>query len=430
MKKIKYFVLSFILFLSLILDVDASSMSIWANATNVKVGNTVTISVNVSGLGGEFKVTSSDQSILAGGVNSQWLENDTYTFKFTAKKTGKASITVSTIDVGTDDVPSQPYSASKSVTLNVVSASSGGSSNNSSGGGTVADKKEYSKNNNLSSLSIEGYDLEPKFDKDTLEYKIKVDQSVESIKVNAKTEDSKASVSGIGDVNLSLGENTLEVKVTAENGNEKVYKILVSVEDLNPIEVNVNKKKYTIVKKNNDLIELIPNFEEKVITIDEQEVVAYYNKKTKVSLVILKDDANKLGYYIYNEKKNTYEKYRYIKVGSVELQLLNNDKKLKNFKKYNTTIGNEKVDIYKIKKSNKIGLIYGANTSSGSIDYYVYDEKDGTLARYYDEEISIYSEENKKQESIIIGLIGILSLTIIVFMVISLRRNKKKKYKF
>lgn len=431
MKKIKNLLFGFILFFGFVLNVDASSMSIWANATNVKVGNSVTVSVKVSDLGGEFRITSSDQTVLAGGTSSKWLENDTYTFTFTAKKIGKATVTVSAIDAATTDA--KVFTGSKSVTLNVISSSTGGGTSSGGGsnsGGTTADKKEYSKNNYLSSLKVEGYELEPKFDKNTLEYKIKVDQSVEKINISAKTEDSEASVNGDGEVNLSLGENTIEIKVTAENGNDRKYKLIVLVEDLNPIEVNINKKKYTLVKKNNDLIDVLDNFKEKTIKIDEQEVLSYYNSKTKVSLVILKDEDNKIGYYVYDEKTKKYEVYRYIKVGNINLQLLDIKEKLDNFKKCSIEINKEKVDIYKLKKSSKVGLIYGVNNATGTSDYYVYDEKEDTLARYYDDEISIYKEENKKLENIIMGLIGGFSLTVIIFIVVSLVRSKKRKYRF
>lgn len=423
MRRVKCILIGFCTFLLFGLDVNASSLSIWANAFNVKLGNTVTISVKAADLGGEFKVTSSDQSVLAGGTNSVWLENDTYTFDFVAKKLGSATITVSAIDAATTGA--EAFSGSKSVTLNVVSSYSGNWS-----GGTTAEKKEYSSNNDLSSLSIDGYDLDPKFDKGTLEYKVQVDQSVEKINISAKAYDDKASVSGDGERSLSLGENTIDVKVTAENGNEKVYKIIVMVEDLNPIGVNVDKKKYTIVKKNNDLIDVLDNFEEKVINIRDQEVVSYYNPNTKVSLVILKDEDNNLGYYIYDKKKDNYSEYRYIMVGGINLQLLDNDKGLDNFDKYSITVDEKKVDIYKVKNSSKMGLVYGVNNATGDVGYYVYDKVLNTLSRYYDEEINIYKDENEKLKNIIVGLIGVFSLSVIIFVIVSLIKKKKKRYKF
>jgi hypothetical protein len=291
-------------------------------------------------------------------------------------------------------------------------------------------KHVHISDNDLKSLEIEGYELEPKFDKGTLEYKLTLDQSVEMVKVNAKANDDKASVKGTGEVNLSLGENTIEIKVIAENGNEKVYKLIISVEDLHPIEVEVDKKKYTIVKKNNELIELLENFEEIKLNIEEQEVVGYNNPNTNVNLVILKDEDNKLGYYVYNSHDNSYVRYRYININGINLQLLDSNEKLHNFDKYKVTVQEEEIDIYKIKKSHKVGLIYGTNNANGNTGYYVYDKNEETLSKYFDEEISLYKSENEKLRNVIMLLIGSFSLVVIVYVIILLVRSKKKKRKF
>ena len=60
------------------------------------------------------------------------------------------------------------------------------------------DKQNESKsdNNYLSELSVEGYELTPAFDKNTTDYEIKDDVTADSIKINAKAEDSKATISG------------------------------------------------------------------------------------------------------------------------------------------------------------------------------------------------------------------------------------------
>ena len=39
--------------------------------------------------------------------------------------------------------------------------------------------------------------------------------------------------------------DNFSMSLTAENGNEKKYKIIVSVEDLNPIQVKIGEDKYT-----------------------------------------------------------------------------------------------------------------------------------------------------------------------------------------
>ena len=199
------------------------------------------------------------------------------------------------------------------------------------------------------------------------------------------------------------------------------------VEDKNPIKVVINNKNYTVVKKNNDLIEKLEHFDETKIKINEAEVIAYQNAKTKLTLVLLKDEENKIDYYIYNKIDKTYTKYSYIKIGTITLQLLANNEKLTNFKKYQTTIQNETVSIYKIEENNKVGLIYGTNIKTGNTDYYVYDAVEETLSRYYDEEINIYKEKTSKFKEYLMITIGIVSLATIITIIVSLIKTKGKR---
>lgn len=425
MKKIKYLILIFVMLFIANNNVYAGDLSIWASASNVQVGSTVTISIKAGSLFGTFNIISSDSSILSGPTSGD-LDDDTGTYTFTAKKEGTVTITVSPIDMSDYDTE-QYYKTSKSVTLNVVQKKTSPSGNNSSSGGTVADKKEYSSDNTLSSLSIEGYSLSPGFQKDVTEYTLKVDESVEKINVIAKATNDKANISGIGEVNLSSGANTIEIKVTAENGNEKIYKLIVMVEDQNPISVKVGKKSYTVVKKNNNLIDLLEYYEEAVITIDGQEVVAYTNPKTKVTLVLLKDGDNKIAYYVYNEQNDTYTKYRYITVQGVTLQLLDATSSLKHYTKYTLKLQDQTIDYYKIKASHKVGLIYGTNVKTGNTDYYVYDQNEETLSKYYDEEVHVYQQEIKKMKNYIMIGTGIIAFVIIAIIIVSLANSKRKR---
>ncbi len=403
------------------------SLGISASVNTAKVGQTVKATIYIKGLTGRFNVTSSNPAVLSGGCMNVWYENDGDSCSFSAKGVGSATITVTAISVNHNDDYSE-FTGSKSVSINIVdssSSNSGGTTNNNS---TTKEVKEYSSDNALASLSVDGYDIEPKFNKDTLEYKLFVDEKVESIKINAKAKDSKAEVKGTGDVKLSPGENTLEIKVIAENGNEKVYKLIVMVEDKNPIHVKIDNKEYTVVKKNNNLIDKLDGYEEITIKIDNQDVVAYKNKKTNVTLVILKDSDNKLGYYVYNDNEKSYKKYRFITIGNVVLQLLDANEVMDHYNKYKITIQNEDIDIYKIKKNYKVGLIYGTNIKTGNTGFYVYDENENTLSKYNEEEFLLYKKDIKKLKSYLMIVLGSVSLIAIVIIIISLVKSKKRKF--
>ena len=434
----------FLLFIPLkYVDAKASaSISVSTSSTIVGNSGSATLTITSDDILGQIYGTFS-----CGGLGQQDLfyinnidKNATvkkYTINWTAKSIGTYTCVVEGLTVGTLKRPEDGiYSVNAtSKTINVVkaSSSSSGSSKNPSTGGTTATKKEYSSDNTLKSLSIEGYNLEPVFNKDTLEYRLKVDQSVEKIKVNASANDDKASVKGTGEVSLSNGENTLEIKVTAENGNEKVYKIIVTAEDLNPIKVNLDDKEFTIVKKNNDLIQKLDYYEEVSIKINEEDIVAYENTKTKTTLVLLKDNDNNINYYVYDAKENTYKEYSYIKIGGVTLRLIDSNIVPKNYSKHTLELQDKKIDYYKMKESNKVGLIYGINEKTGNIGYYVYDAEEETLSKYYDEEIKVYESNLKKQRDYTIILAGvtvlILVLSLVLTIIISKNKNKNK-YKF
>lgn len=84
------------------------------------------------------------------------------------------------------------------------------------------------EDNYLTSLTVDGVSV-PNFDKDTLEYTLdEVPYSKTSIDIGATLSDSDASVDGTGRKGLITGLNTFEVKVTAQNGTEKIYKIKIT----------------------------------------------------------------------------------------------------------------------------------------------------------------------------------------------------------
>lgn len=90
---------------------------------------------------------------------------------------------------------------------------------------TVTKNDYRSTNNDLKSLTIEGYQL--MFDKERLTYTLIVDNIVTSINVSALAADEKASVTGTGTKTLKIYSNLINVVVTAENTAKKTYTINV-----------------------------------------------------------------------------------------------------------------------------------------------------------------------------------------------------------
>lgn len=84
----------------------------------------------------------------------------------------------------------------------------------------------YSSNNYLKTLEIADYDID--FDKLVNEYRIRVDSDVNSLDIKAIAEDNRASVEITGNENFKTGDNTVIIKVTAENGDVNEYKLIVN----------------------------------------------------------------------------------------------------------------------------------------------------------------------------------------------------------
>ena len=62
-------------------------------------------------------------------------------------------------------------------------------------------------------------------------------------------------------------------------------------------------------------------------------------------------------------------------------------------KKYQVKVKDDTIDVYKVKKSNKMGLVYGTNVANNNTGYYVYDSENDSLSKYYDEEVKAVNRE-------------------------------------
>lgn len=116
-------------------------------------------------------------------------------------------------------------------TVNNSGSSSGSTSNsrrNTSSSSTSSSQSE-SSNANLSNLGIRPHDFSG-FRSNTTSYSVTVPADTENVEVYAEAQDSNATVTGTGTVNLQEGENTINVVVTAEDGTTKTYTIVITRE--------------------------------------------------------------------------------------------------------------------------------------------------------------------------------------------------------
>lgn len=85
-----------------------------------------------------------------------------------------------------------------------------------------------STDNYLENLQVEGYQISPQFDKQTLEYTIIEKLHTKEINIVATPSNEKAKIEGAGKIKLKDNPKQLEIKVTAETGAVRTYIIYVS----------------------------------------------------------------------------------------------------------------------------------------------------------------------------------------------------------
>ena len=101
-------------------------------------------------------------------------------------------------------------------------------------------------NNYLKSLVVSNGVLEPGFvlgDDGSKTYKVTVENNVTNILISATAVSSAANVSGDGSKDLDVGTKTFTIKVTAENGNVRDYKIEVTRKDAGAVSASAKKAK-------------------------------------------------------------------------------------------------------------------------------------------------------------------------------------------
>lgn len=92
---------------------------------------------------------------------------------------------------------------------------------------TKKDKgEELSTDNYLSSLIIEGYEID--FDKDKLEYDLKINEEIDTLLITALPNNENSTVSITGNENLKNG-SIIEIKVTSESGDARTYQINIHI---------------------------------------------------------------------------------------------------------------------------------------------------------------------------------------------------------
>lgn len=479
MKKITSYILSVLIMTIVVFSnknivLAAGSISVSASKTTVKVGDVVTISTSISpgeyGVNatltkssGAFEFVEGDNIYSDGGTPNN-------SIKVKAVSEGSCTFSVRVINAF-DDQLKETSMSSGSVTITATSASSNNDSNSNkdnkdnSGSNTGNDSnankdnenKEEKKSSNasLGSLVISAGSLSPEFSAATKDYTATVDYSCSSLAVTANPADSKASVTSVtGNDSLEVGENTVSVVVTAEDGSTSTYNIVVtrrSEDDPENADKQDNWKKFDINGTEWTMVNDIPEdvvpegFEHSKTVIDGLEYNTLHGTFGDITLVYLQSESGN-GLFVYDAAQNTA--YEFVRINSeshfIVVLLPKVDDVPEGYNEISLSIeGKGVATAYKTKgektddQTKDFYLIYAMN-DNGESGWYTYDSVDGTYMRTKLSTPTVAQDENDTTKSelvpgiankylVLAAILVLIIIILLLLLIVSAVKNRKYK---
>lgn len=404
MKEINKIIFLFICIFSSINVVFASDFRISASSYLTK-GTTTKLTIKGTDVTGRFDIKTSNANVVSVSESGVWIENNSYGITLSALNVGTATITVTPKDISDGSGKILKLSPK---TIKV----------------TVSLPREKSSDNNLKSLSVEGYEISPAFNKNELNYTVIVEEGTKTIKINATPNESHAKITGTGEKELIPGVNSLNIVVTSETGVDKIYNLTVNVIDKDPINVVVDGKNYTMVKLKEN-ITCSELFELGEMVVENFTVPVCKNEKIDYTLVGLKDEEGNIE--LFRFKDNKYTKYEEIKNSNLVIIPKEFSGKT-NYTKDKIKINDKTYEVYKTKKSKRFVLIYAINVETGEEGFYNYDTKNNTF-NYYDNEYIDYLIGLNNTYLLVLGVFSLLILVLIICLIKTCSKKKRKDNK-
>lgn len=454
----------------------AANISVSVNKSNVKVGDTVTVTLSITSGYGAQGVLKKSSGVLGGSSDEYFTigagVGDVQRFSYKATSVGSCTFSIQEpLDDTTDVDGGTPSIGVGSATVTVTSASSNNDSNSNkdnkdnSGSNTGNDSnankdnenKEEKKSSNasLGSLVISAGTLSPEFSAATKDYTATVDYSCSSLAVTANPADSKASVTSVtGNDSLEVGENTVSVVVTAEDGSTSTYNIVVTrraEDDPENADKQDNWKKFDINGTEWTMVNDIPEdvvpegFEHSKTVIDGLEYNTLHGTFGDITLVYLQSESGN-GLFVYDAAQNAA--YEFVRINSeshfIVVLLPKVDDVPEGYNEISLSIeGKGVATAYQTKvektddQTKDFYLVYAMN-DNGESGWYTYDSVDGTYMRTELSTPTVAQEENDTTKSELVPgiankylvLAAILVLIIIILLLLLMvSAVKNRKYK-
>lgn len=480
MKKLFGCILSLVVAVMLVFTpaehVYAQGLGLSVSSSSVAVGKTVKVTVSMpSGYFGTVVISSSDEGVLSNGGDGVANIGDaagyptSQSFSFTAKAAGSCTIKAYCTVVGDaegNDAGGTITGASTKVTVTSASSNNDSNSNKDNSGSNTGndnnankdnENKEEKKSSNasLGSLVISAGTLSPEFSAATKDYTATVDYSCSSLAVTANPADSKASVTSVtGNDSLEVGENTVSVVVTAEDGSTSTYNIVVTrraEDDPENADKQDNWKKFDINGTEWTMVNDIPEdvvpegFEHSKTVIDGLEYNTLHGTFGDITLVYLQSESGN-GLFVYDAAQNAA--YEFVRINSeshfIVVLLPKVDDVPEGYNEISLSIeGKGVATAYQTKVEKKddqtkdFYLVYAMN-DNGESGWYTYDSVDGTYMRTELSTPTVAQEENDTTKSelvpgiankyLVLAAIRVLIIIILLLLLI-VSAVKNRKYK-
>ena len=307
----------FALLLCMTQSVFAASISVTAGQSSVKVGNTVafTITVPSNTQAWTYQVAWSDNlTHVSGDTEPMGFEGNStrnqLIFKANGEGTGKVWIAG-----GSYSIDRQPYDASGSATVSIVSASQPSQGYDHGDFDDDPPTPSKSSNNALASLTVSAGELAPAFDPTITDYTLSLPLRTNKITFTATPSDSKATVQGDGEVALRGGENKVAVVVTAEDGSAKTYNITVKVAREPTVFFSLNGESLGVMQ-DTDGVTPPAGFSPTTVPYSGEELPAWTNAAGQMLLYLVNQDTLAAGFYLYDEAEGVQSPYLPIVYGA------------------------------------------------------------------------------------------------------------------
>lgn len=413
---------------------NAASFSVSSSKISVTPGQSFSVTVSVAGAG-QFSVSASNGSVSASSI---WVDGSS-SFTVTAGSAGTTTVNVTAVDVTAND--ESAVTGTRSVSVKVSAPSTPNNTtptkpttpgNNTTTGGnsgeqTTPQPQEVdtrSSENTLSSLTISKGSLSPAFSEGTTSYSVELTSDVTTFSIDAKAKDAKASVSGIEEKSLALGDQTFGITVVAENGAKKVYSITVHVSEKPTVFTKLGDEELGLLIDVSDA-KIPDGYQSQTVKLEGQDITGWTNDKMGLTLVYLMDKENQKNLYIYEDGK-VVRQYETIDVNGKTYVLLNIPDDMKDQKGLvfgKVKLGELELDGWTFKDENHKAycVVYLLN-SNGEKTLYVYEQTEGTLQKYvaYDE-----AKTDSTLTYIFIGTTVLFAMTTAVSLMMHLQFKKK-----